>query len=250
MEPIPKHSITIGQLAAYAGVTIKTVRHYHERGLLAEPRRDASGYRRYTAEHAIELVKIRTLAEAGVPLARIRELLAADPDHFAAAIAEIDHDLQRRGEQIRRARERIAQLRAGDGLYVSQEVAAYLDLLTEIGVSERAVRAERDGWILLRSVSPQRAAVLIADKLDAIADPEFRAIYLAYDAAFGWPADDPRLAALAERAQRWLTKRHKGSKEPAPDLDPALAHLISSASGPSSPAWDRLAQIARRQKAS
>ena len=62
------------------------VRHYHQRGLLAEPPRDASGYRRYSAQHAINLVKIKTLAEAGVPLARINELLAADPDRFAAAI--------------------------------------------------------------------------------------------------------------------------------------------------------------------
>ncbi len=59
--------ITIGQLAAYAGVTIKAVRHYHKRGLLEEPPRDSSGYRRYTARHAIDLVKIKTLAEAGVP---------------------------------------------------------------------------------------------------------------------------------------------------------------------------------------
>ena len=82
--------ITIGQLASYAGVTVKAVRVYHARGLLPEPPRDASGYRRYTAQDAISLVKIRTLAEAGVPLARIRDLLAADPGAFAAAIAEID----------------------------------------------------------------------------------------------------------------------------------------------------------------
>jgi len=87
---------TIGQLAAYAGVTIKAIRHYHERGLLDEPPRDASGYRRYGARHAIELVKIRTLAEAGVPLARIKELLAADPERFATAIDEIDRNLQER----------------------------------------------------------------------------------------------------------------------------------------------------------
>ena len=65
--------LTIGQLAQYAGVTIKAVRHYHRRGLLPEPWRDASGYRRYTAEDAIALVKIKTLAEASVPLARGRE---------------------------------------------------------------------------------------------------------------------------------------------------------------------------------
>ena len=117
--------VSIGQLAAYAGVTIKAIRHYHRRGLLAEPPRDSSGYRRYRAEHAIDLVKIKTLAEAGVPLARIKELLAADPDRFAAAIAEIDRTLQQRADHLQRTRERIARLRVGDRLFVSAEVADY-----------------------------------------------------------------------------------------------------------------------------
>ncbi len=41
--------LTISQLAAYAGVTVRAVRHYHQIGLLPEPERDASGYRRYGA---------------------------------------------------------------------------------------------------------------------------------------------------------------------------------------------------------
>ena len=155
VEGRPKHMITIGQLAGFAGVTIKAVRHYHQRGLLAEPPRDSSGYRRYSAEHAIDLVKIKTLAEAGVPLARITELLAADPGRFAAAIAEIDRNLAERAEELLRARERIAQLSAGDRLFVSAEVADFLDRLHELGVSPRSVQMERDIWILLPSVSPE-----------------------------------------------------------------------------------------------
>src|SRR5438045_2770099 len=154
--------ITIGQLANYAGVTIKAVRHYHERGLLAEPPRDASGYRRYSAAHAVDLVKIKTLAEAGVPLARVKELLAADPDRFAAAITEIDRNLQERAEELRRTRERIAQLGAGDRLFVSAEVADYLDRLHQLGVSQRGVELERNGWILVQSVAPEQAAAWIA----------------------------------------------------------------------------------------
>jgi len=134
VEGRPKRGITIGQLADYAGVTIKAVRHYHKRGLLEEPPRDASGYRRYSARHAIDLVKIKTLADAGVPLARIKELLAADPDEFAAAIAEIDRKLQERAEELLRTRERIAHLNAGDRLFVSADVADYLDQLHELGV--------------------------------------------------------------------------------------------------------------------
>src|SRR5919201_7080126 len=117
VEGRPKQGITIGQLADYAGVTIKAVRHYHKVGLLQEPPRDASGYRRYSARHAIDLVKIKTLADAGVPLARIKELLAADPEQFAAAIAEIDRKLQERLDDLHRTRERIAQLNGGNRLF-------------------------------------------------------------------------------------------------------------------------------------
>ena len=242
--------ITIGQLAVYAGVTIKAIRHYHQRGLLAEPLRDSSGYRRYRAEDATDLVKIKTLAEAGVPLARIKELLAAGPDRFAAAIAEIDRNLQQRAEQLQRTRERIAQLSAGDRLFVSAEAAEFLERLRELGVSQRSVQIERDGWILLQAVSPEAAAIWIADKRDAIKDPEFRAIYLESDAAFGWSPDDPRLDALADRAQRWLAKRHgsfEGAKRPVPD--PAIVQLISTSIGASSPVWGRLTEIAKRYKA-
>jgi DNA-binding transcriptional MerR regulator len=145
-----KGGITIGQLAAYAGVTIKAIRHYHRRGLLEEPPRDRSDYRRYTAQHAITLVKIKTLAEAGVPLARVKELLAAEPDQFAAAVTQIDRQLKERAEELRHTRERIARLSAGDRLFVSAEVADYLERLREFGVSRRAVQMERDVWILMQ----------------------------------------------------------------------------------------------------
>lgn len=242
--------ITIGQLAAYAGVTIKAVRHYHQRGLLEEPSRDSSGYRRYSAEQAIELIKIKTLAEAGVPLARIKELLAADPNRFATAMAEIDRALEQRAEELVRTRERIARLRSGDRLFVSADVADYLDRLRELGVSQRGVQMERDGWILLKSVSPKEAAVWIADKRDALSDPEFRALYLETDAAFDWSPDDPRLSTLAERARRWIASRSGGSKrEERPIGDPTIAKLVATSVDGLSPAWDRLAEIAGERTA-
>jgi DNA-binding transcriptional MerR regulator len=242
--------ITIGQLAGYAGVTIKAVRHYHKRGLLEEPPRDSSGYRRYTAEHAIDLVKIKTLAEAGVPLARIKELLAANPDRFAAAITEIDCSLQERSRELRRTRQRIGRLTAGDRLFVSGEVAEFLDRLHKIGVSQRTVQMERDLWILLQSVSPKQAAIWMADKLEAIRDPEFCAIYLKYDAAYDWSPDDPRLEALAVRSERWMAKRRRGlGGGEQSNQDPTIAELIASSPGVSSPAWERLSEIAKARRA-
>jgi DNA-binding transcriptional MerR regulator len=250
VERRPRRVITIGQLADYAGVTVKAVRHYHQRGLLDEPPRDSSGYRRYRAQQAIDLVKIKVLAKAGVPLSRIKELLTANPDQFATAIADIDQTLQQRVEELQRTRERIAQLSTGDRLFVSVEVANYLDQLHGMGVSQRTVGMERDIWILLQSVSPREAAIWIADKLDAMGDPEFRAIYLEYDAAFDWSPNDPRLYPLADRAQRWIASRHRHAEAGQPVQDPTVAQLVATSVGASSPAWNRLTEIAEQRKAS
>lgn len=113
--------LTISQLAAYSGVTVRAVRHYHAKGLLPEPERDSSGYRRYSAAAAVELIRIRTLAEAGVPLSRVRELLCADRDEFAAAVRDIDRRLRAEIRDRQRHRERVGQLAAGDSLALPPE---------------------------------------------------------------------------------------------------------------------------------
>jgi hypothetical protein len=126
-------------------------------------------------------------------------------------------------------------------------VAGYLDRLHELGVSQRTVQMERDIWILLQAVSPDEAAIWIADKLDAIGDPEFCALYLEYDAAFDWSPDDARLSALADRTGRWMANwydRPEGRVQ-----DPTIAQLVAASVGVSSPAWDRLAEIAKQRQA-
>src|SRR5262245_37780378 len=105
--------LTISQLAASAGVTVRAVRHCHTKGLLPEPEREPSGYRRYDAAAVVELIRIRTLADAGVPLSRVHELLAADDEEFAAAIEEIDRRLRFEIRERQRHRERVAKLAAG-----------------------------------------------------------------------------------------------------------------------------------------
>src|ERR1044071_10314783 len=86
--------LTISQLATYAGVTVRAVRHYHQIGLLPEPERDHSGYQTYNGAAVVRLIRIRTLAEAGVPLARVQELLDAGPEEFGHGIQEIAKDLR------------------------------------------------------------------------------------------------------------------------------------------------------------
>src|SRR3954466_13836483 len=146
--------LTIGQLAAYAGVTVRAVRHYHQIGLLPEPERDASGYRKYGAPAVVSLIKIRTLADAGVPLSQIGRMLEADPATFAEAVQRIDNHLRDEIERPETSRKQIEQLAAGDSLTLPPEVVRYLDRLRKIGASERIVDGERDGWILIAARWP------------------------------------------------------------------------------------------------
>lgn len=108
--------LTISQLAAYAGVTVRAVRHYHQIGLLPEPARDRSGYRTYDAAAVVRLIRIRSLADAGVPLARVQALLDAGPEEFADGVQEIDKDLRAEIRRLQGTRRRLARLAAGEHL--------------------------------------------------------------------------------------------------------------------------------------
>lgn len=113
-------SLTIGQLAVHVGVTVRAIRHYHACGLLPEPARDASGYRRYGAQAVVDLVRIKTLADAGVPLVRIAELLSAEPSAFADTVDGIDSALGQRIRELQHRRRRLAQLTQGEQLFLPQ----------------------------------------------------------------------------------------------------------------------------------
>jgi DNA-binding transcriptional MerR regulator len=170
--------LTIGQLAAYAGVTVRAVRHYHQIGLLPEPERDASGYRRYGPRAVVSLIKIRTLASAGVPLSEIGEMLEADAAVFAETVRRIDSRLRDEIERLETTRKQVAQLAAGDSLALPPEVTSYLDRLRELGVSERMVEAERDGWILVAARWPDRIPAVITAKFAQLEDPRLVRLYL------------------------------------------------------------------------
>lgn len=99
--------VTIGRLAADAGVGIDTVRHYEREGLLAAPARSESGYRRYDLASAMRLRFIRRARELGFSLDDIRDLLAlsADGRHGTEGVR------QRAQARLADVDQRIAELR-------------------------------------------------------------------------------------------------------------------------------------------
>lgn len=238
--------LTIGQLASYAGVTVRTVRHYHQVGLLPEPDRDASGYRRYGATAVVSLLKIRTLADAGVPLSEIDGLLRADPATFAAAIQRIDGRLA--GEIARRetSRKQIAQLAAGDVAALPPEVIAYLQRLREIGASERVLAGERDGWIIMAARWPDQVASWMPSKFAQLEDPRMVRLYrILSELLAAEPADDVLMEEAADIFAE-LAEQAAAAGYATDDDDPSL-DLLDALADESDPRAERMRELLRRR---
>jgi DNA-binding transcriptional MerR regulator len=238
--------LTIGRLASYAGVTIRAVRHYHQIGLLPEPERDASGYRTYDAAAVVRLIRIRTLAEAGVPLARVRELLDADPQTFAAATAEIDRRLRAQIRALQEHRRRIAQLGSGDSLALPKEVVDYLDRLRAIGAAEATVEGERDAWILMAARWPEELPAVMADKVAQLANPKIVRVYqLIGRIAENWE-DEQLLRETADLMSELFEQAAASGELDWPDEhmpDEAFIRLMDSFADASHPAIARLRKL-------
>ncbi|WP_328907227.1 MerR family transcriptional regulator [Streptomyces sp. NBC_00234] len=239
--------ITIGQLARYVGVSVKTIRVYHDKGLLPEPDRDASGYRRYGANDAVDLIKIRTLAEAGVPLARIRDLRSATDEEFQQGLREIDDGLTTRISGLRATQGRLRQLAAGQLEPLPTEVGAHLEHLARWGFTPRWVDLQRDLWILVFATHPDRAVSLFHDQAATLSDPALRQLFLDYDHAYDLDADDPHIDDLARRIAEATRERYGTDALPGLDAASEIPALIQDTVNASSPAWQRLDTLIRAQ---
>lgn len=189
--------LTIGQAAAYAGVTVKTVRHYHRLGLVEEPERDSSGYRRYGSTDLLRLVQVRTLAGAGVPLAAIGDLLDADPERFAAAVTDVARRLTERIEELIARRDTLHRLADGDRALLPDRACAFLDRLTDLGFSPDYVISQREGLVLARALAPEFFDSFLTRLEHRLDDTEYIELTKRSWDAMSWDPDDPRIDELA-----------------------------------------------------
>ncbi|MFD9004233.1 MerR family transcriptional regulator [Streptomyces sp. NPDC059582] len=189
--------LTIGQAAAFAGVTVKTVRHYHRLGLVGEPARDGSGYRRYGSPDMLRLVQVRTLAGAGVPLAEIGALLDAGPERFASALDDVERRLTERIEELTARRAVLHRLTAGDRLLLPERACAVLDRFAELGFGADYVALQQEALILARALVPEVFDSFLTQLEHQLGDPEYVELVKRCRDAESWDPHDPRLDELA-----------------------------------------------------
>ncbi|MFD9061958.1 MerR family transcriptional regulator [Kitasatospora purpeofusca] len=199
------NGVTIGQAAAFVGVTVKTVRHYHKLGLVAEPERDSSGYRRYGSGALLKLVQVRALAAAGVPLAEIGPMLDADAVRFGAALTDVGRQLTERIDELVTRRDTLHRLADGDRALLPDRACAVLARMPGLGFDPDYVAAQREALVLTRALVPEGFDGFLTQLEHGLDDPEYVDLARRGWEAESWESDDPRIEELAAAmADRYL----------------------------------------------
>lgn len=215
--------LQIGEVAKLIGVSPKTIRYYHEIGLLAEPKRTESGYRLYTAQDLLRLQYIRRLRSLGLPLERIREILG-EPDHeheqvLRNALQSLVEELTAQILELEERREMLEKLLAKDTLDQSQPAGEtpptlYLGLAKErlgaylTNISEESWKwTEKIDALLGAFHWPKSYREAIKEAIQQIAtQPEqYRQLFALeerFAALANEPEDSPEVEKLAEEYAR------------------------------------------------
>ncbi|CAL9521778.1 HTH-type transcriptional regulator ZntR [Streptomyces sp. enrichment culture] len=117
----------IGEVAARTELSLRTIRHYEETGLVVPSARSQGGFRLYTEADVARLMVVRRMKPLGFTLDQMRELLAAT-DRLDANAPLDGEERERLLERVRgfeeAARRRVAELRTQ--LARAEEFAATL----------------------------------------------------------------------------------------------------------------------------
>ncbi|MFD8825068.1 MerR family transcriptional regulator, partial [Streptomyces sp. NPDC059605] len=98
--------LTVGQVSARLGVTVRALHHWDEIGLARPSMRTAAGYRLYTAGDLERLHRIVVYREVGLGLDRIRDVLDD-------STADVPGALRAQRAQVAERIERLQRLGAG-----------------------------------------------------------------------------------------------------------------------------------------
>ncbi|MGW7056312.1 helix-turn-helix domain-containing protein [Streptomyces sp. NPDC054887] len=202
--------LSIGELAARAGVTVKTVRFYSDRGLLPEAARSAGGHRRYGPEALERLRLIRSLRTLDLPVVDVGRVL----DEEGALEEVLAGRLRELGSQLTALRWREASLQ----------------LLRDCPAGERAERLRLVGAV---SAPPGTAALVRFWRRWLPARLPARLVSVILEQAVVQPPADPtpaevlafaRLHALASGVHPGAAHCQPAAHEPGEGFRPAVLY--------------------------
>ncbi len=129
--------LKVGELARRCGLTVRTLHHYHDIGLLRPSARSDAGYRLYSRDDVARLQQIQALRSLGVSLADIGAIL----DRQALSVSTvIEQQLTQLDQQIARQvrlREKLVQLHRQCVTGQEPALADWLETLELMSVYEK-----------------------------------------------------------------------------------------------------------------
>jgi MerR family transcriptional regulator, thiopeptide resistance regulator len=202
----------VGRLAAATGVTVRTLHHYEEVGVLVPSERTEAGHRVYGDADVRRLYRVMALRQLGMSLSEIRETLDDGADLGAVLRAHLAH-VERSIDRQRALRDRLATLcaQAAEGVsaldlvatiegmamherYFTDEQRATLARRRE-ELGEEAIRGVEDEWRDLAAAL--RAHMAAGD--DPAAEPVRPLAQRARELVRGFTGGDPAMYASLER---------------------------------------------------
>ncbi|MCP2242827.1 MerR family transcriptional regulator [Lentzea aerocolonigenes] len=178
---------SIGDLAKASGLTVRTLHHYDEIGLVVASERTTSGHRRYTPDDVRRLYQVRSLRQLGLSLDEVRSALSRSDSLrpiFQAQLAALTAQAQ----QVEALRSRLTALLDG---HTTESLLSTLEMMS---VHESYFTA--DQLTDLRS----RAAALGPEAVEALKASWLELVkQLRQHMADGTPATDPRVVELSRQ---------------------------------------------------
>jgi DNA-binding transcriptional MerR regulator len=196
--------VNSSELGSLAGVTVRTLRHYHQVGILDEPPRTSNGYRQYGVHDLIRVLRIRRLAALGIPLDEVPRLLD-DENHGAPDVLDrLDEEFAAQIERLTAQRALIAQLRVlSITPDVPPELARYLGATTPLMSADQA-RMDRDQTVLLAHLVGTTGMPHLIRFYERLSDPELLPALTETAATFEKLGPATTEAELAQYVDRFI----------------------------------------------
>jgi DNA-binding transcriptional MerR regulator len=173
----------VGELAKQTGMTVRTLHHYDEIGLLSPSHRTAAGHRLYTEGDVARLQQVASLRSLGFPLDEIRDVLN---QQRLSPLEIVRMHAQRMREQVKtqlRLVERLDALAAGLSQVEDVSAEQLIATIEEINMFEKyytpeqmdylAQRREQVGEARIKEVEAEwpRLMAQVQAEMDAGTDP-------------------------------------------------------------------------------
>ncbi|MFE2287711.1 MerR family transcriptional regulator [Streptomyces sp. NPDC059443] len=203
-------SYSVGQVATFAGVTVRTLHHYDEIGLLSPSGRSHAGHRRYDDADLDRLQRILFYRELGFPLDEVAVLLddpESDPrEHLRRQHALLTDRIDRLQRMAKAVEHAMEAKKMGINLTPEEKFEVFGDKDPE----QYAEEAERRwGGTEAYAESQRRVATYTKEDWQGIQDEvaDWSARYAALMEA-GEPADGEAAMDMAEEHRRHIDERY------------------------------------------